>query len=321
MTISNSAIVTPDNFIRAETDRYFGSIVRQRGFGAFRHYREPISIEQQNTIRTNRDTLYSAAVFDLDVGPVTITLPDPGERFMSMQVIDEDEYTSAVIHRPGAYELTKQKIGTRYVMVAIRTLVDPDSRVDVEKVRALQDRIRATQESGPGQFEVPHWDESSHKRVRDALLALSATLPNTARSFGTREEVDPVRHLVGAASAWGGNPDKEAVALSVYPTRNDGRTIYRLTVRDVPVDGFWSISVYNREGYFEKNSHNAYSLNSITARKSHDGSVTVQFGGCNGKTPNCLEIMPGWNYLVRLYRPRPELTGGRWVFPEAHPVG
>ena len=41
----------------------------------------------------NRDTLYSAAVFDLDAGPVTITLPDAGKRFMSMQVIDEDQYT------------------------------------------------------------------------------------------------------------------------------------------------------------------------------------------------------------------------------------
>jgi hypothetical protein len=28
---------------------------------------------------------------DLDAGPVTITLPDAGKRFMSMQVINEDE--------------------------------------------------------------------------------------------------------------------------------------------------------------------------------------------------------------------------------------
>ena len=37
-------------------------------------------------IRLNRDTLYSSAVFDLDAGPVTITLPDAGKRFMSMLV-------------------------------------------------------------------------------------------------------------------------------------------------------------------------------------------------------------------------------------------
>jgi hypothetical protein len=38
------------------------------------------------------------------------------------------------------------------------------------------------------------------------------------------------------------------------PARNDGKTIYRLTVpANVPVDGFWSISVYNAQGYFQKN--------------------------------------------------------------------
>ena len=48
--------------------------------------------------------------------------------------------------------------------------------------------------------------------------------------------------------------------------------------------------------------------------------VTVQFGGCDGKTPNCLPITPGWNYLVRLYRPRKEILDGSWKFPEAQTV-
>jgi len=54
-------------------------------------------------IRLNRDTLYSAAVFDLDGGPVTITLPDAGKRFMSMQIIDEDQYTPQVVYGAGRY--------------------------------------------------------------------------------------------------------------------------------------------------------------------------------------------------------------------------
>ena len=63
-----------------------------------------------------------------------------------------------------------------------------------------------------------------------------------------------------------------------------------------------------------------YSLNSVTAKKSVDGSVAVQFGGCGGKIPNCLPIVPGWNYMVRLYRPRAEILNGTWKFPEAQPV-
>jgi hypothetical protein len=55
-------------------------------------------------------------------------------------------------------------------------------------------------------------------------------------------------------------------------------------------------------------------------KKGADGSVTVQFGDCDGKTPNCLLIMKGWNYMVRLYRPRKEILDGTWKFPEAESV-
>ena len=104
------------------------------------------------------------------------------------------------------------------------------------------------------------------------------------------------------------------------PTRNDGSTIYRLDIKDVPVDGFWSISLYNKDGYFQANPYNAYSLNSITSKKNADGGVTVQFGGCDGKIQNCLPIMTDWNYMVRLYRPRAEILNGKWKFPESKPV-
>ena len=66
------------------------------------------------------------------------------------------------------------------------------------------------------------------------------------------------------------------------PKENDGKTAYRLTVKDVPVDGFWSVSVYNKEGYFEKNARNAYTVNNVTAKPNADGSVTIQFGGDEG---------------------------------------
>jgi hypothetical protein len=88
----------------------------------------------------------------------------------------------------------------------------------------------------------------------------------------------------------------------------------------VPVDAFWSISVYNAGGYFQKNVFDAYSLNSLTAKKDTDGSVSVQFGGCDGKIANCLPIMPDWNYMVRLYRPRMEFLNATWKFPEAQAV-
>jgi hypothetical protein len=31
-------------------------------------------------------------------------------------------------------------------------------------------------------------------------------------------------------------------------------------------------------------------------------------------------LTEGWNYMVRLYRPRPEILSGTWSFPIAEPV-
>jgi hypothetical protein len=88
----------------------------------------------------------------------------------------------------------------------------------------------------------------------------------------------------------------------------------------VPVDAFWSIIVYNAEGYVPPNNLNFYTLNNITAQKGADGLVVLQFGGCDGKIPNCIPIVKDWNYMVRLYRPRAELLNDTWKFPEAQPV-
>ena len=312
-------LVTADNFIRAESDLYFGKIVSDGGFGRFTHIRELTPMDKQLVVRSNRDTLYSAGVFDLDGGPVTITMPDPGGRFMSMQVITEDHYVPAVFYGQGEHTLTRDDVGTRYVMVAIRTLVNPNDEADLDEVHALQDAI-AVQQDGTGSFEIPDWDALSQKAVRGALLRLAATLPDSKKMFGTKEDTDPVRRLIGSAAAWGGNPEKDAIYFSVHPAENDGAAVYRLSVDQVPVDGFWSVTVYNKDGYFTPNARNAYSLNNITAQRGTGGVITIQFGGCDAATANCLPITPGWNYLVRLYRPQDSVLSGDWIFPEAQVI-
>ncbi|MFD7844266.1 DUF1254 domain-containing protein [Nocardia sp. NPDC059764] len=311
--------MTADNFVRAESDRYFAATVADGGFGKLHHIREPMPIDHQTVVRANRDTLYSSAVFDLDAGPVTVTLPDSGSRFMSMQVFTEDEYTPEVVYKAGKYTYDKNKIGTRYVMFGIRTFVDPTNPQDVDVVHGLQDQMK-TEQAAPGTFEIPQWDQASQDGIRNALLTLAATLPDTRRAFGPKGQVDEVRHFITAASAWGGNPEKDALYLNVTPPENNGQVNYKLHVQDVPVDGFWSVSVYNAEGYYQPNPLNAYSINDVTAKKNADGSVDIQFGGCDGQIPNCLPIEPGWNYMVRLYRAHQNVLDGTWTFPAAQPI-
>jgi hypothetical protein len=81
----NAVPVTADNFNRAETDMYFGKRVKGGRIGNLSHSRE-LYLTDSPVVRPNRDTLYSGAVLDFDAGPVTITLPDADNRFMSMQV-------------------------------------------------------------------------------------------------------------------------------------------------------------------------------------------------------------------------------------------
>jgi hypothetical protein len=317
---SQAVPVTVDNFVRAETDWAFNNLVHQQNcFGKFHHFRGMAPLDKQPVPRVNLDTLYSSAIFDLDATPVTITLPEARKRFRSMFVVNQDHYVVSVVYGAGRYTIRRIRAGTRYILVALRTLVDPSNPQDVEQVHALQDAVK-TEQKNPGWFEIPNWDPESQKQIREALKTLGATLPDLRRAFGAKREVDPVRHLIATAMAWGGNPDKDAVYLNFTPAINDGKTIHTLRVDEVPVDAFWSITVYNAEGYLEANSLDRYNLNNLTAQKNADGSITVQFGGCDSKTPNCLPIMPGWNYIVRLYRPRREILNGSWRFPEAQPV-
>lgn len=320
-TSDGKVIVTPDNFVRAESDVYMGAQAKDGAFGQFKHTREPAPVDRQLIVRLNRDTIYSSGVFDLDAGPVTITLPDPGNRFLSALVINEDHYNPQVFYGAGTHTLNRENVGTRYAMVGVRILADPNDPDDMKKANALQDAITVNQPGGPGTFEIPSWDPVSQKKVREALIALSSTIPDLRYAAGpNRESVDPVRRIAAAASGWGLNPDKDAVYLNVFPDKNDGKTPYQLTVKDVPVDAFWSVTAYTADGYFHPNDLNAYSVSSVTGKKNEDGSITIRFGGCTASSVNCLPVPAGWNYTVRLYRPRAEILDGSWSFPVAQPA-
>src|SRR5690349_13824746 len=308
--------VNVDNFARAETDRMFVAIQAQAGgVNQWRHTRTPTPVDQQTVIRMNRDTLYSTAIVDISEGG-TVTVPDAGDRYLSVMIVNQDHHINEVVHEPGSHQLTMVKYDTQYVLVAARLLVDSADEQDVATVNALQDKLGLEARSAQP-FAMPDYDMASLDVTRDALLELAKGISTFRHAFGARNEVDPIHHVIATAAGWGGLPDKEAIYVNVNPGLPVGE--YDLTVRDVPVDGFWSISLYNPEGFFQLNDRGAYSVNNITAVRDGDGSITVCFGGCRDGRANCLPIMDGWNYIVRLYRPRAEILDGTWTFPAITP--
>jgi hypothetical protein len=314
--VAHTLQVTPDNFVRAETDMQFLTVVKRGGFGRLVHERDFPPAGRQPLAWADADILRSHGVFDLELGPIEITLPPVGDRFISIEVLDEDHYTLSMFYGPGTYSFSFDNVSTRYMLIVVRILVDPGSRTDIAAVHGLQDAIRVARHGG-GRFVIPNWDPVSQAKVRMALQLLANTIRGDDRTFGGRGEVDPVRHLIGTATHWDRCPPREIAYLLSTPRHNDGTTVYRLSVGHVPVDEFWSLTVYDANGFFLSDIHSGRAVNSRTGERDAEQGISIQFGGKAEGTGNCLQIARGWCYVVRMYRPRAELIGGKWRFPEA----
>jgi len=305
--------VNVDNFVRAETDRMLAGLLADAGaLNTWLHNRAPASVDHQTVIRMNRDTLYSFAVVDISAG-ATLTLPEHGERYVSVMIVNQDHYINEILHDPGTYPLSVDRHETPYVLVAARVLVNPNEPSDLDIVAAIQDGLGLAAESARP-FVLPEYEQVSFDSTRQAVLSLAAGVKSARGMFGTRADVNPVHHLLGTAAGWGGLPEKEATYIIVNPELPVGRYEVRVD-GDVPVDAFWSISVYNADGFFEPNPLGVYSVNSITGVRDPDGSITIRFGDHGPDAPNSIPITDGWNYAVRLYQPRPEVLKGTWTFP------
>ena len=198
--------VTVENFVRAESDRMLASFqANAGGMNRFHHNRTPTPIDHQPVIRMNRDTLYSAAVVDISEG-ARLTLPDSGERYLSVMVVDQDHFINRIIHEPGDHDLTIDEFGTPWVAVAARSS-------SIRRTRRCGGGQRAPGPArGRGQVGTAvrgaRYDTASLDATRAALLELAQRLGNFDHAFGARAEVDPIRHLLATAAGWGGLPDR-----------------------------------------------------------------------------------------------------------------
>jgi len=309
--------VTPETYIRAETDRQFHEVVKMSGgVNQLFHFRIPTPLDQQNIVRMNWDTLYSMGVVDTSQG-ATITVPElPEGRYASVYLVDNDHYCPFVIYTAGKHELPTD---TRYLGVGIRIKVfDPNDPDELALVNKLQDGFVI--EAGSSDPLPPfQWDIDSLKALTAEYERDSANYGSWKGMMGPRGKVDEKIRHIAAAAAWGLFPEWDATYLN-YSGNHDPAVGYTATYEVPENEGFWSITVYGNDGFIK--TENCI-VNSSNVKLNDDGTFTVHFGSEKwvGDVPNRLDVTEGWNFLMRIYRPGPSVLDGSYKLPEAKPVG
>lgn len=303
--------VTVFNYLDAKTAFHFNRVLKlSGGVNKWLHVREPIPLDKQRIKRMNRDTLYSSALVDVSKGTM-LYLPESNRRYLSAAVINQTHHINKVFHGPGPHALSTQDLGSKHVLVTVRILVNSEDDADLKTVNVLQNQLKLESNSADP-YNPISYDPDSLSKTTKLLSELASSMKDAAGAFGSELEVDRVKHLLATAYGWGGLPKTEAYYINSQS--NLKKSSFSMTFDRVPVEGFWSVSVYNKAGYFEANQYRKYSYNSLTAEPNQDGSFTVHFGG-DKNSVNFLPVSEDWNYVIRLYQPQQQVLDGSWTAP------
>lgn len=308
--------VTPETFIRAETDgRFAGTIKRAGGVNLPAYYRVPTPLDAQIVMRMNRDTIYTGTVVDTSKG-ATITVPAnlPTDRLITILVIDNDHYSPGLIPTtPGTHEIPAD---TKYMFVIVRLQVfDPKDAAELAMLNKLQDQF-VIQANSADPMPPFKWDVASLKALELEYEKDFVHYSSSAGMMGSRGKVnEKIRHI-GAATMWGLNADADAIYLN-YMGGHDTKACYKATYQVPENKAFWSITVYGTDGMMK--TENCI-LNSSTVKLNPDGKTFTAYFGTKeqcGDVPNRLDAPEGWNFLMRIYRPGPSVLDGTYQVAKA----
>ena len=201
-------------------------------------------------------------------------------------------------------------MGSRYVMLVIRTQVNMTDPEDLAKVSALQDQLKLTQNDRGSYVITNNWDRPEVLKMREKYQKIVREKNITSSMmFGKKGETTLENHNVGVSTGWGGMTSKQAVYPNFQPKNSNPAT---LTLKDVPVDAFWSITVYDQGGWINGEKFN---INSSFAKVNDNGEYIIHFGG-DKSADNYLDTFEGWNFILRMYQPTEEYFDGSWKVPE-----
>ncbi|MGE4431919.1 MAG: DUF1254 domain-containing protein [Sphingobium sp.] len=192
---------------------------------------------------------------------------------------------------------------------------------------------------GPDGFDPARLDASARRQVAQGLAEGKALVDRQSRELGVQANGWTTNysgarfgnnHLLRAAVA----KDQIYVAVpeeAIYPIGRvdsegrplDGRNRYSITMAAdalPPVDAFWSITLYDDDGFMVPNPLHRYSVGDRTRElvRRSDGSVEISIGASpdGRQDANWLPAPRGPFYLMmRLYQPRATVLDRRWTPP------
>lgn len=312
--------VTDENYALAETQVIFTDYVvkiaaatNTNGVGVFMHNKKPLDPKDRTVMRINFDTQYSFALLDLTEEAV-LTMPETEGRYQSAWFITEEHYNPMALNAPGEYIINQKNTGSKYVMIVIRTQVNMKDSDDMAIASKLQDGLKLSQKDRGSYTASNQWDMEEILAMRKKYQKVANEKGITSEMmFGKKEDLTLENHNCGTAYGWGGFTKDQAVYPGYLPETTDPATF---TLKDVPVNAFWSITVYDQDGFPQGE---VYNINSSFAKANKDGSVIIHFGG-DKNADNYMDIFEGWNFTLRLYQPTEEYFNGTWTKPELIPV-
>jgi len=295
--------VTEDNFIVAESDKYFFEQQSFLRLNEFKHDPNLVTPDTQTVVRQNRDTMYSKGVFDTS-GGVYFELPIL-DTYLSVQVIDENHRTITVLYAEEGQNtatITPDMLsfGT-HVWVILRVQVETMAEADIAKGREMQRMVIArAAESTP--YKPKGFEQHSREQVRleqeKRILEVDFT-----KAFGgpNLERIDPMHAMWATSIGFGGFPSEHAYYIPLVAADRSG-ACQSMTFKAPPLraKGFTSITTYGPDAYIHAYNY-AISDRKGELQPNEDGSYTVNFN-CEGAINN-LDVVENWTGIYRMYLP------------------
>jgi hypothetical protein len=193
----------------------------------------------------------------------------------------------------------------------------------------------------PGKFDASPLGSEGQKAIADGFAAVTARLHSldgrngkpgptgwTGGSkfvgrYGTNYEIRASVARVGL----GANPPEDATYLHCHqddagqPLEGSGSYRIHFAKNEIPpVKAFWSVTVYDEQGYFAANSIHRFAIGDRDALKFNaDGSLDIYIQHASPGSEKESNWLPApesaFNLSLRLYWPGDEILEGHWTPP------